>query len=70
MFQTFLYNVNHLVQIEQGMEIYYSDGTSKEKIEKSSWESIGVKAFHPGDKIIMETSVNIFFESEMMEKQA
>ncbi len=64
-----LYNVNHLVQIEQGMEIYYSDGTSKEKIEKSSWESIGVKAFHPGDKIIMETSVNIFFESEMMEKQ-
>ncbi|WP_444433061.1 leucine-rich repeat protein [Ruminococcus sp.] len=38
-----LYNINHIVQIEQGMEIYYSDGSKKEKIEKSSWKSIGVQ---------------------------
>lgn len=37
-----LYNINHMVQIEQGMIVYYSDGTKKEKIERSSWKSIGV----------------------------
>lgn len=64
-----LYNISHMVQIEQGMEVYYSDGTKKEKIEKSSWKSIGVREFHPGDKIIIEASVNIFFESEMIERE-
>lgn len=64
-----LYGVNHKVQIEQGMEIFYSDGTSKSKIEKSSWENRGVSVFKPGDKLIIETSVNIFFESEILEKE-
>ena len=64
-----LYDVNHMVQIEQGMEIYYSDGTSKKKIENSNWKSIGVEEFNPGDEIIIETSVNIFFKSEIMQRQ-
>ena len=64
-----LYNISHAVQIEQGMEIFYSDGTSKSRIERSQWETVGVKEFHPGDKIIIEASVNIFFKSEMMEKK-
>ncbi len=62
-----LYNVNHMVQIEQGMEVFYSDGSSKEKIETSDWKAFGVEEFNPGDKIIIETSVNIFFESEIMQ---
>ena len=64
-----LYNVNQMVQIEQGMEIYYSDGKSKKKIEKSAWASKGVDKFNPGDQIIIESSVNIFFESEVMKNQ-
>ena len=64
-----LYNINHIVQIEQGMEIYYSDGSKKEKIEKSSWKSIGVREFNPGDKIIIQTSTNIFFKSEIIENK-
>ncbi len=64
-----LYNINHMVQIEQGMIVYYSDGTKKEKIERSSWKSIGVREFHPGDKIMIETSVNIFFESEIIQME-
>lgn len=62
-----LYNVSHKIQIVQGMEYYYSDGTSKKKIETSGWYSEGVKEFKPGDQIIIEASVNIFFESERME---
>ena len=64
-----IYNISHYVQIEQGMEIYYSDGSSKEKIEKSTWEGTGVREFYPNDQIIIETTTNIFFESEIMERQ-
>ncbi len=62
-----LYNINHMVQIEQGMKVYYSDGTSKERIETSEWESVGVEKFNPGDQIIIEVDVNIFFESEVIQ---
>ncbi len=62
-----LYNISHTVQIEQGMSIYYSNGKKKEKIEKSRWETIGIEEFKPGDKLIIEASVNIFFESEIMQ---
>ena len=65
-----LYNISHKVQIEQGMETYYSDGTHKERVETSDWISSGViSEFHPGDQIVIETSVNIFFESEIMERK-
>ena len=64
-----LYNVSHMVQIEQGMNVYYSDGTKKEKIERSSWKYIGVRELHPGDKIIVEASVNIFYESEIIQME-
>ena len=64
-----LYNVSHMVQIEQGMEIYYNNGGENKKIKKSQWESIGVEQFNPGDKIIIEASVNVFFKSEIIEQQ-
>ena len=64
-----LYNVSHMVQIEQGMIIYYADGSKKEKIELSDWKVVGVKEFHPGDQIIIQASVNIFFQSERIQME-
>lgn len=65
-----LYNIQHLVQVEQGMSVYYSDGSSKTKIEVSDWASSGVvREFHPGDQIIIEMSVNIFFKSEVIQHE-
>ena len=65
-----LYNVNHKIQIVQGMEYYYADGSSKKKIETSDWYDSGtLREFHPGDKIIMEADVNIFFVSEKIQAQ-
>ncbi len=64
-----LYNVNHLIQVTQGMEIYYDNGISKIRIETSEWAGVGVDVFNPGDKIIIESTVNIFFKSEVMEKK-
>ena len=65
-----LYNLSHKVQIEQGMIYYYSDGSTKERIETSQWYSSGVlPVFRPGDKLIMEMTVNIFFKSEMIEQK-
>ncbi|MBE5874618.1 MAG: hypothetical protein E7287_09480, partial [Lachnospiraceae bacterium] len=66
---TTLYNINHKVQIVQGMEIYYSDGSSKKRIEESDWKYKNAPKFKPGDSIVIETSVNIFFESEIMKKK-
>ena len=65
-----LYNIQHMMQIEQGMKVYYSDGSSKTKIETSNWVNSGrLREFHPGDQIIIEASVNIFFESEVIQHQ-
>jgi len=65
-----LYNVRHLVQVEQGMGVYYSDGSSKHKIEVSDWADSGLlREFQPGDQIIIEMSVNIFFQSEVIQYQ-
>ncbi len=64
-----LYNVSHGLNITQGMEIYYSDGTDKKKIDTSSWFEVGIGELRPGDSIVIETSTNIFFESEMMERE-
>lgn len=66
---TTLYHISHAVQIEQGMEIFYSDGASKTNMERSQWETVGVEEFRPGDKIIIEASVNTFFKSETMENK-
>lgn len=64
-----LYNVSHGLNVIQGMEIYYSDGTDKKKIDESSWKEVGVKELCPGDSIIIEITTNIFFESEIMERE-
>ena len=63
-----LYNVQHLVQAQQGMKVWYSNGETKVDVETSNWNSSGlVMEFHPGDQIIMEITTNIFFQSEVME---
>lgn len=52
------------------MIYYYSDGSTEEQIETSQWYSSGViPEFGPGDKLIMEMTVNIFFESKLMEQK-
>ena len=65
-----LYNLSHKIQIEQGMVYYYADGSTTEQIDPSQWYSSGViPEFHPGDKLIMEMTVNIFFKSERIEQK-
>ncbi|MBQ5898748.1 MAG: hypothetical protein IIW87_02355, partial [Alistipes sp.] len=64
---TTLYDLHHMIQVEQGMQIYYSDGSVKEKISVSDYQTLGVGEFNPGDKLIIEASVNIFFNSEIMQ---
>ncbi|MGN1418891.1 MAG: leucine-rich repeat protein [Acutalibacteraceae bacterium] len=67
-----LYNVCHAIKgIEQGRITYYSDGS----VEKEVYMDTGfvgrefVKEFNPGDKIVIELSINILFESKLMEYQ-
>jgi len=62
-----LYNVQHLIQVSEGMEIYYSNGDEKKRIETSAWQKVGIKEMNPGDKIIIETTANIIFKSEVIE---
>ena len=63
-----LYNVQHLLQGQQGMKVWYSNGETKAEVETSALKSSGlVMEFHPGDQIIMEIVTNVFFKSEVME---
>ena len=65
-----LYKLDHSLSITEGMEYYYDDGTSKVRIEKANILGAGVlNEFNPGDKIVIETNVNIFFKSELLEAQ-
>ena len=65
-----LYNVSHLIQIEQGMEVYYSDGTSEKRVETTQFNGIHeLREFNPGDKIVIKASVNIFFKSAAIEQR-
>ncbi len=61
-----LYGITHSITgWEQGKITYYSDGR-EEKLEYGSGGfvgSVGTDAFYPGDKIVIEASFNILFES-------
>ena len=65
-----LYNVGHIITgIEQGRVTHYSDGKKEEEVYMSNG-TVGsgfAQEFKPGDKIVMELSVNILFESKLME---
>ena len=65
-----LYNVHNLFVIKQGMTVYYSDGTSKVKWKITNYRRSEIKEFKPGDKLIIELSMDIFFHSEVIEAQA
>ena len=65
-----LYNVSHYVTgIEQSRMTYYSDGSVEKEIYMDVNTHIGdfVPEFKPGDKIVIELSVNILFRSKLME---
>ena len=65
-----LYNVSHYITgIEQSRVTYYSDGKVEKEIYMKKDTNIGefVTEFNPGDKIVIELSVNIMFQSKLME---
>ncbi len=65
-----LYNVCHLIRnVEQSKIVYYSNGeiVNETYMDEDFVGHEFVKEFKPGDKIVMEISVNILFESELIE---
>ena len=64
-----LYDVTHSITgWEQGKITYYSDGSVVREVYGSGGPlgSKGADAFYPGDKIVMEVSFDILFESTIM----
>ena len=64
-----LYNVTHSITgWEQGKITYYSDGSEVREIYGSGGMvgSKDISAFYPGDKIVIEVSFEILFESTIM----
>ena len=67
-----LYGVRHAITgFEQAKVTEYSDGTVKKTtyVDKGYMGSIGADEFHPGDKMVIEITTNVMFESEVMEYQ-
>ena len=64
-----LYNVHNLFCVKEGMVVYYSDGTTKEKWKVTTSRHEEVKEFKPQDQLIIELSTKIFFNSEIIEEQ-
>ncbi len=65
-----LYNVSSFVtNIKQSRVTHYSDGSVEEEIYMDKDVNIGDFAaeFKPGDKIVIELSINILFKSKLME---
>jgi len=64
-----IYGLSHtILGFTQGQVTYYSDGTSKKvtHIDKGMMGRITSDEFLPGDKMVIEITSNIMFESEMM----
>jgi len=62
-----LYGVSHTIkEFKEGQVTYYSDGSEvrKETLEASG--SISTPVFRPGDKIVIELTANIWWESEVI----
>ena len=67
-----LYNVNHAITgLKQCKITYYSDGSEEETIYKDSGflKSENSAEFKPGDKIVIEATTNIMFQSEIIENE-
>ena len=67
-----LYGVRYTIPgLEQGQAVWYHDGSVKETVllTAGNAEVIQADTFLPGDKIVVEVSSNILFQSEMMEYQ-
>ncbi len=67
-----IYNLQHIIKyFEQGQVTHYSDGSVKEvvHVKKDNPISISAKQFNPGDKLVIEITTNIMFESELIKYQ-
>lgn len=65
-----LYNVGHkIIGLKQSQIVHYSDGSIKEKVlvDENYLGYKFAKEFKPGDKIVMQVTTNILFESEVIE---
>ena len=68
-----LYNVRHeITNLIQSKVTYYSDGSAEETkyLETGYLGNIGVEEFKPGDKIVIELTTEILFESAVFQYQA
>jgi glucan-binding YG repeat protein len=67
-----IYGVRHFITgLKQGKVTYYSDGTIKEEVyvDTGYLGSIGADIFMPGDKLVIELTTNIMFQSELIQSQ-
>ena len=64
-----IYNISNTIgMIEEGRYTYYSDGTVEHEVYLSqSGPSAFKRVFNPGDKLVLETSVPILFQSKLYE---
>ncbi|MBQ3006387.1 MAG: leucine-rich repeat protein [Clostridia bacterium] len=65
-----LYNVSHCITgLKQSKIVHYSDNTVKNVlyVDTGGVDYKFAKEFKPGDKIVMELTTNILFESELIE---
>jgi len=67
-----IYGLNHAITgLKQGRVTYYSDGTVEEEvyIEEGFIGQRSVDVFYPGDKLVVQVTTQIMFESELMKYQ-
>ena len=68
-----LYHVSHrIMDIEQYRITYYSNETQEIEdypVPSTGGMAISIDKFYPGDKLIMEVPIEIFFESELIQAQ-
>ena len=62
-----IYGLSHMIHGIQGQVTHYSDGTVVEKTQLIPGAGAGTRELKPGDKLVIETTVNIFFHSEMIQ---
>ena len=66
-----IYNLSHYINgLKQAKITWESNGTVKEEtLSESTGKAISSEKFLPGDKLIIEVSVNVLFESEMIQNK-
>lgn len=65
-----LYNLSHFLNVEQGMQVLYNDGSMTTDMLITDIDNAPtLSEFKPGATLTIEMSVNMFFKSGLMEKK-